>query len=269
MTSYYLELKTSKTSFIKTIIDTINSLVIDLNISFYSPSTPNGGIHVNQINKTGKILIQMLLNSSNFEIFNYNYPEDKLTISIDINNLSKCLKCVSQYDIMTWLLERDDMNRLIIILESLERKEKKIFKLNLMDVENDEIGIADVEFPYTISIPSQDFHKYCKDMALSTDKIDIRVTSNKLFFSGKGEIGQINFEIEESPNGVSIQSNTNNINEIVQGLYELKYLLIFTKCSNLSNNVILQIKNCYPLVITYNIANLGRIKLILSRTSII
>ena len=57
---------------------------------------------------------------------------------------------------------------------------------------------------------------------------------------------------------------TNNTNEIVQGLFELKFLLIFTKCTNLCNQVTLFLKNDYPIILTYQIASLGEIKLVLS-----
>jgi hypothetical protein len=45
-------------------------------------------------------------------------------------------------------------------------------------------------------------------------------------------------------------------------------LLIFTKCTNLSNNVELYLKNNYPIILRYTIASLGEIKLCLSQQDI-
>jgi proliferating cell nuclear antigen len=219
-----------------------------------------------EVNKTGKILVYMRLDADKFEVYKYNYHKKKLSLGIDIGNLLKCLKCMSHFDTMTWLVDDEDINKLIVILESAERKEKKTFKLNLMDIEEETYDITPIQFPYSITLPSQDFHKYCKDMAASTDKIEIKATSNKLFFSGKGEIGNIEFEVGETNGGLSIVSTTNNTNEIVQGLFELKFLLIFTKCTNLCNQVTMFLKNDYPIIITYQIAALGEIKLVLSPT---
>jgi proliferating cell nuclear antigen len=154
---------------------------------------------------------------------------------------------MSHFDTMTWIVDDDDINKLVIILESNERKEKKTFKLNLMDIEEETYDITPIQFPYSITLPSQDLHKYCKDMAASTDKIDIKATSNKLFFSGKGGIGNIEFEVGETNGGLSIVSTTSNTNEIVQGLFELKFLLIFTKCTNLCNQVTIFLKNDFLL----------------------
>ena len=206
----------------------------------------------------------MRLDADKFDIYKYNYHKKKLTLGIDIGNLLKCLKCMSHFDTMTWLVDDDDINKLIVVLESNERKEKKTFKLNLMDIDEETYDITPIQFPYSITLPSQDFHKYCKDMAASTDKIEIKAISNKIYFSGKGEIGNVEFEVGETNGGLSIISTTTNTNEIVQGLFELKFLLIFTKCTNLCNQVTLFLKNDYPIIVTYQIAALGEIKLVLS-----
>jgi len=288
---YIIELKTTQTTAIKIVVDAINSLLTDANLDFYpyyidnsikkdddesesiktsdidpetEPKKSIGGIILKEVNKTGKILIYMRLDADKFDVYKYNYHKSKLSLGIDINNLLKCLKCMSNFDTMTWLVDDDDINKLIIILESTEKKEKKTFKLNLMDIEEETYDISPIQFPYSIILPSQDFHKYCKDMATSTEKIEIKATSNRLFFSGKGEIGNIDFEVGETNGGLSIISTTNNTNEIVQGLFELKFLLIFTKCTNLCNQVTLFLKNDYPIILTYQIASLGEIKLVLS-----
>jgi proliferating cell nuclear antigen len=239
---------------------------IKINQSSNDKKKTIGGVVLKEVNKTGKILVYMRLDADKFEVYKYNYHKNKLSLGIDIGNLLKCLKCMSHFDTMTWLVDDEDINKLIIVLESAERKEKKTFKLNLMDIEEETYDISPIQFPYSITLPSQDFHKYCKDMAGSTDKIEIKATSNKLFFSGKGEIGNIEFEVGETNGGLSIVSTTNNTNEIVQGLFELKFLLIFTKCTNLCNQVTMFIKNDYPIIITYQIAALGEIKLVLSPT---
>jgi proliferating cell nuclear antigen len=165
---------------------------------------------------------------------------------------------------MTWAIDSDDINKLIIILESSERKEKKTFKLNLMDLEEEKYEIEPIDFPYSITLPSQDFHKYCKDMFSAAEKIEIICTNNKVMFSGNGELGQIDFEVAETNGGLIIETNHNCYDEIVQGLFDLRFLIIFTKCTNLCNTVTLYIKNDYPLIVKYTVAALGEIKLVLS-----
>lgn len=278
---YILEIKTTQAAAMKIVTDAVNSLLTDANFEFTpyyvedETSDDNdekqkkiGGVVVKEINKTGIILVYMRLYADKFDVYKYNYHKPKLTLGIDIGNLLKCLKCMSHFDTMTWLVDDDDINKLIIVLESAERKEKKTFKLNLIDLEEYKCNIDPIEFPYLITLPSQDLHKYCKDMIGSTEKIEIKATHNKLFFSGTGECGHVEFEVGETNGGLSIISNTTNTHEIVQGLFELKFLLIFTKCTNLCNQVTLFLKNDYPIIVAYQIAALGEIRLVLSPTKI-
>jgi proliferating cell nuclear antigen len=276
-----LELKTTQTSAIKILTDTLNSLLSDVNFVFrptyYDDNTEDsddlnneskekklGGVIIKEINKTGTILVYTKLDADKFDIYTYNYNKKKLTLGINLNNLLKCLKCMSHFDTMIWQVDSEDMNKLVIILESTERKEKKNFKLNLMDLVEEKYEVEPIDFPYSITLPSQDFHKYCKDMASATDKIELMCTNNKVIFSGNGELGQVEFEVGETNGGLSIVVNSNCSDEIVQGLFELRFLIIFTKCTNLCSTVTLYLKNDYPLIVQYNIAALGSIKLVLS-----
>ena len=271
-----LELKTSQTAAIKILTDTINSLLSDVNFIFrpmyYDEDTDDsddhhneskekklGGVIIKEINKTGTILVYTKLDADKFDVYIYNHNKNKLTLGLNLNNILKCLKCMSHFDTMTWQVDSEDMNKLVIILESIERKEKKIFKLNLMDLEEEKYEVEPIDFPYSITLPSQDFHKYCKDMASATDKIELMCTNNKVIFSGNGELGQVEFEVGETN-----EVNSNCSDEIVQGLFELRFLIIFTKCTNLCSTVTLYLKNDYPLIVQYNIAALGTIKLVLS-----
>lgn len=268
-----IKLKTVQSSAIKVLIDTLNSLLTDVNINFYPERvetvddsgetiTKPGGIVIKEVNKTLTVLVYAKLDG--FEEYEYNYPGEKLTIGVKLPNLLKCLKCMTHFDTMTWLIEEEDRNKLVVVLESSERSEKKIFKLNLMDLDYDDIEIDKEEFPYALTMPSGDFQKHCKDMiSVGANKMEIQSTSNKLFLSGKSDLGTVDFEIGESIGGLEIDVNTDK-NEIVQGLFELKYLTIFTKCTALCNEVKLFIKNDYALIIKYYVAALGEIKLVLS-----
>lgn len=286
-----IELKTTQSSAIKILVDTLNSLLTDVNITFYpTQDTTNsddseyeddsetsngnseenndrkvsrkGGVVIKEVNKTITVLVYCKLDG--FEEYKYNYHKNKLMIGVKLPNLLKCLKCMTHFDTMSWIIEEEDMNKLVVILESTERNEKKIFKLNLMDLDDEKYEIEPVTFPYCITMPSQDFHKYCKDMAsVMATKMDIQTTSNMVFLSGKSDIGSVDFQVGESIGGLQIDVNTDK-NEIVQGNFELKYLTIFTKCTNLCNEVKLFLKNDYALVVRYQVAALGEIKLVLS-----
>jgi proliferating cell nuclear antigen len=225
-----------------------------------------GGLIIKEINKAGSILVYSKLDSDKFDKYKYNYHKKKITIGVNLDNLLIILKCMSNMDKMTWALDDEDINKLIIILENTDKKEKKIFRLNLSDLDDEKLEVDPIQFPYAAYFPSSDFHKYCKDMSLITEKIEIKCANNKVSFGVKGaEICDADFEISETNGGLSIDVNTDNKNEIVQGVFSLKWLNVFTKCTNLSPQVILYLKNDYPLIIKYAVAALGEVKFVLSQ----
>jgi proliferating cell nuclear antigen len=292
---YILELETSQTNAIKILIDTISSVVTDVKMTFCpyyidksNLDTENeensdsdtelitetneqknkqvGGLIIKEVNKAGSILVYSKLDADKFDKYKYNYHKKKITIGVNLDNLLIILKCMSNMDKMTWALDDEDINKLIIILENTDKKEKKIFRLNLSDLDDEKLEIDPIDFPYAAYFPATDFHKYCKDMSLITEKIEIKCTNNKVSFGIKGaDICDADFEISETNGGLSIEINTNNKNEIVQGVFSLKWLNVFTKCTNLSPQVVLYLKNDYPLIIKYLVAALGEVKFVLSQ----
>ena len=99
-------------------------------------------------------------------------------------------------------------------------------------------------------------------MSSISQDIDIKVVNKHLIFSCEGDFASQTTEYGETNVGMSFVQNVDE-NEIVQGAYSLKYLLQFTKCTNLSNSIELLMKNDYPLIIRYQVAGLGQIKLCL------
>ena len=79
-------------------------------------------------------------------------------------------------------------------------------------------------------------------MVSASDKMDIKCTDKNLILSASGEVGDFDFELNECNGGIIITKDSNIDEEIVQGLFELKYLIIFTRCTNLCERVLLFFK---------------------------
>ena len=56
----------------------------------------------------------------------------------------------------------------------------------------------------------------------------------------------------------------NDNNDIIQGYYNLKHLVLFTKCTNLCNQIEMYMKNNFPIVIKFSVGSLGSLKLALA-----
>ena len=100
-----------------------------------------------------------------------------------------------------------------------------------------------------------------------SDNIEITTYGQQITFKCKGDIADQETSIGQSTtSGMSFIKNENS--EIIQGIFSLKYLVLFTKCTNLSSSIELYLKNDYPLIIRYQVANLGEVKLCLAPVSL-
>ena len=63
---------------------------------------------------------------------------------------------------------------------------------------------------------------------------------------------------------MNISSEGKKTNNIVQGIFELKNIILFTKCASLCNDIQIYMKNDFALTIVYTIATLGTITIAIS-----
>ena len=111
-------------------------------------------------------------------------------------------------------------------------------------------------------MPSNEFQKICRDMSNLSEIIEIQNIQNRLIFACNGEFAEQETIFTE--NGGLTFSNDNSKYDVIQGYYNLKHLVLFTKCTNLSTNVQLFMKNDFPLIIQYKVGSLGYLKLALA-----
>ena len=97
------------------------------------------------------------------------------------------------------------------------------------------------------------------------DEIEIKSSGSELLFSISNDWVNQETIIRESTSGTGMSYIQNLApDEVIQGMFSLRYLVLFSKCTNLCQNIEIYLKNDYPIIIRYNVANLGDIKLCLS-----
>lgn len=121
-------------------------------------------------------------------------------------------------------------------------------------------------------MPSSYLQKIIRDMHNISEYIEIRNVEKSLILKCKGDFCSQETRLgSEKSQNIVIQKNKEDDNleqEIIQGVFSLKYLLIFTKCTNLCPSVEIYLKNSYPIILRYSIASLGEIKLCLAQQDI-
>jgi proliferating cell nuclear antigen len=147
-------------------------------------------------------------------------------------------------------------------MENGEKKQVHKYKLNLLDRDEPDLQLPDTEFSTRITMPSMDFQKMCRDMTLLSAKtLEITSVGNTLSFSCKGHFASRVTTMGDDVTDFSVTKKSTS--EITSGQFSLPHLVLFTKCTNLCNNMEIHMKNGWFLMIRYVVANLGEIKLCL------
>jgi len=253
---YYLRIRTIQTSAIRILVEALKEILTDTNIIF-----DDTGIKIITTDSTKTVLIHMKLEKDKFEEY---FCEKKMICGISMINLYKLIKTISNQDTLTLFIKKNNTNKLGIRINNADKKTQTTYELNLLDIPDDKLDIPPVSFDTELTFPSSDFQKIIRDMINIGDVIHIESQPKKILkLSCSGDFASQETVLGETNNGV--QFTASKAPEYpIQGVFSLKYLLLFTKCTNLCNIINIYIKNDYPLIIKYNIASIGDIKLCLA-----
>jgi len=184
-----------------------------------------------------------------------------MVIGLNMLNLFKLIKTMNNNDHLSLYIEKGNENQLCINIENGEKACKTVYKLNILDLAEDKISIPAVQFNSVITMPSGDFQKYIRDMHNLANNVEIKSIGETLYLSCKGDFAEQETTLGKAQHGMNFNISDKSI---VQGIYALKHLFLFTKCTNLCNNIEMYLRNDYPLIVKYAVGSLGEIKLCLA-----
>lgn len=283
-----LIVRTKKIPVIKSLFEALKEIFRDVCIKF-TPKTykqseidptktiVSGGMYITTLNSNSNILVRIHLEADKFCYYKCEPINDKnyITIGVNMANINKIIKASDGDNCLCMSQDREKQSELCIEFENTTKKFSSKYSLNLLDLKEDNIIIAKQKFDFVITMPSNDFHNLIKNMSIISEKVDIKfICSNNnysLIFSCTGEFasqesifyGSNNEQSNNTINVINIDEDPLTEN-IVQGIYALNALTLFSRCSSLCPTIELHIKNDSPLVIKYRIADMGSVHLILS-----
>jgi proliferating cell nuclear antigen len=257
MPQYIVEAKTVQTGAVRTLKEALKCILVEMSLIFDST-----GIRMVAMDNTRTVLVHLRLYAEKFERYSYNHTSPKFVIGVNTDHLYRIVRTATNDDTITFYVDQTDSNSLGILLEDGERKQVTRYKLNLLDRDEPDIQLPETEFSAHITMPSLDFQKICRDMTLLGAKtVEIKNVGPSLTFGCKGHFASRTTIMGDSESEFSIQKKTND--EIITGNFSLPHLVLFTKCTNLCNNLEIHMKNDYFMMIRYVVANLGEVKLCL------
>jgi proliferating cell nuclear antigen len=260
-----LTIQTVQIAPFRILMTALKDILLESNIIF----TPEG-IKIINMDKSHTILAHLALHAENFE--GYECKKDKIIIGVNMFHLFKLISTIDNNDTLTIYIEKADyadgiVQYLGLKFENGDIKQQKIQKLRLIEPDNEELEVPDVKFSSILNLPSVDFQKIVRDLSCISDKIEIKsvATSNgaELIFKCSGGFADAEIRRAESDGSMEYVIKQ-NIGKIIQGEFSLKNLGYFIKCTNLCSQIEIYLENNLPLIVKYNVASLGDIKLCLA-----
>ncbi len=251
------EICTVQADAFRTLIEALKEILTEANLEFDST-----GIRVMSVDETHTVLVYLRLNADRFETY---YCPATHILGVNMIYFFKLIKTMANNDSLTLYLPANNTNKLGIRMENAKKSTVTNYFLKLFDTNVDDIKVPAINFSNIIHMPSLDLQKICRDMNALGEKLDVEITSSgsDLIFRCEGDFAEQETVMSENNTTMKVQKSGAS-NEVIQGMFQLKHLVLFTKCTSLCPSIEMYMKNNYPLILKYLVANLGEVKLVLA-----
>lgn len=249
--------RTIKANSFRTLIEAVKDLLPETNMEIN-----RSGISIKSMDGTHLILVHLALEASAFDEF---YCAETTIIGLNMVNMFKLIKTINNNEIISITMFKSDTTKIIIEIQNSHKQMETKYSLNLMDLDIETINPPPVVFPSVVKMSSQDFQKIIRDMNSLGENVEILSSSDELQFRCKGDFAEQETVYNLRSREDATEAPTS---EIVQGVFMLKHLLLFTKCTALSPTITMYLKNKWPVTIEYDVAGLGNIKMALAPISV-
>lgn len=145
-----------------------------------------------------------------------------------------------------------------------EQERLSEFELKLMDIDSEHLGIPENEYEATVTLPSSEFQRICRDLSSIGEAVEISVTKDAVKFATNGDIGNANVLCRPHKSSDSEECIEISINEPVALTFALRYLNTFAKATPLAPNVVLKMSKELPIVVEYHLPDQGDLKFYLA-----
>lgn len=245
----------------RTLMTALKDILMETNITF----EPDG-MRIINMDKSHTVLVHLFLDAAKFEF--YECKKDKIIIGVNMYHLFKLINTIENEETLTIYIENADyadgiISYLTLKYDNGDIKQCKTYKLRLIEPDPEELQYPDVAFSSIINLPSSDFQKIIRDLSSLSEKLEIKSVGNELIFKCSGPFASSEIHRAESDGSMSFSLKQDS-SKIIQGEFSLKNLSYFIKCTNLCQQIEVYLENDLPLVVKYNVASLGEIKLCLA-----
>jgi len=179
----------------------------------------------------------------------------ELEIAINLENLKQILRRVRSSDVL--ILELDEEKNKLKV--SLRGDTNRVFCVSLIDIEEGEQTIPNLKFSAKVETSSFVFDGAIEDVSIVAESVALHVFKNIFVIKSEGNITEAKVEINADE-----ETLLNLSGDEVFSKYSIDYLKKIIKGSKLSDSVVVQFGQDYPLRIDYNVIDKMSLSFILA-----
>jgi len=215
------------------------------------------GIQLQAMDNSHVSLVSVSLRADGFDKFRC---DRQLAMGMNLGSMSKILKCASNNDIIT-IKAQDNADTVTFMFESPNQDKVSDFEMKLMNLDAEHLGIPETDYAAVIKMPSMEFQRVIKDLSQFGESLVIACSKEGVKFSAAGDIGVGTIKIAQTANvDKEEEAVTIEMQEPVTLAFACRYLNMFTKATCLSGQVCLSMSPEVPLVVEYNIGEIGHVR---------
>lgn len=245
------EAKLAKAQLLKQILEAIKDLVTDANLDCNAT-----GISMQSMDSSHVALVHLLLKADGFIHFRCDRPA---ALGVNLTAMNAILKCAGSHDTCE-LRSSETSDQLQFNFSSPDDDRDSEFRLKLLDLDTERMGILKMEYSAIIKMPSSEFQRIMRELTiLAADVVMISCSKDGIRFAVNGEVGSgsILCKVTTKPDVPPEKIVAIDLNKPVSLRFALRYLNYFARATCLSPTVMISMAEGCPLAIDYDMGATG------------
>jgi proliferating cell nuclear antigen len=211
------------------IISIISELVLEVRIR-----VNREGMSILAIDPANVAMVSFKLPNTAFSEFQIEKEE---VLGASLESLKAVLRRCSSGSVL--VMEKQENELKLEIIDKIKRE----FNLALIEIEGEEKSIPNLDFASRVEMSSSDFSEAIEDCSVVADSCSFVTEAGKFVIKAKGSLNSFKSEFTDE---IKIQAQNANAK------YSLEYLQKIVKAAKITDKVIINFSNDYPLKLDFN-----------------
>jgi len=177
----------------------------------------------------------------------YECTKDEI-IGVNCGIISNILNCITDGQIMKWSYMYNSSEDLLIYFENCGMD--KMFEVKLMDIDEEQLGIPDMEYEVDLKINSSGFEKIMNQLNMFGEKMEIDCGKDEnIYIRTVGDAGKMQVRMKEAD--IIEYAYDDEVQLNIE--FSTKYMVMFSKFAKLNSVCCLHLSRNQPLKLVYDL----------------